>query len=403
MPQYSYEASTKQGAVRKGKMDAADEEAVTAALREIGVYPTSIKLYEENAFNIDIFQYRKVTLKDIYIFSREFSYIIAAGMGIVRALDILQEQTENPRLKKVISFVTDRVQKGESLSSSMKNYSEFPDMLVNMIEVGEASGTLDEMMLRMATYYDKEYKQRQKIKQALTYPILVAVMAVVIVNVLVIKVLPTFINMSLENGITKDQLPLPTRIVMGFSDILTGYWYVALILIIFAYVLAKLYGKNKKNVNLDKFKLKFPLLGKLYKKIITARFARTFGMLTSYGIPIIQSMEICSEIVGNTFIRDILLSTKGEIEKGASLGETLESRDIFPVMLIQMIKIGEESGTMDSVLGKTAEFYDGEVETTTVQLTTMIEPLIIAVLGVVVGFIIIAIITPMYQMYNSIN
>lgn len=403
MPQYSYEASTKQGAVRKGKMEAADEETVTAALREIGVYPTSIKLYEENTFNIDILQYKKVTLKDIYIFSREFSYIIAAGMGIVRALDILQQQTENPRLKKVLSYVTDRVQKGESLSSAMKNYSEFPDMLVNMIEVGEASGTLDEMMLRMANYYDKEYKQRQKIKQALTYPVLVAIMAVVVVNVLVIKVLPTFTNMSLSNGITKDQLPLPTRIVMAFSDILTGYWYVGLILIGLGFLLTKLFAKNKNNTTFDKFKLNFPIIGKLYNKIITARFARTFGMLTSYGIPIIQSMEICSEIVGNTFIRDILLSTKGEIEKGASLGETLESRNIFPVMLIQMIKIGEESGTMDSVLSKTAEFYDGEVDTTTVQLTTMIEPLIIAVLGVVVGFIIIAIITPMYQMYNSIN
>jgi type IV pilus assembly protein PilC len=403
VPQYSYEARTKQGAIRKGKMEATNEEDVTTALREIGVYPTSIKLYEENVFNIDIMQYRKVTLKDIYIFSREFSYIIAAGIGIVRAMDILKEQTENPRLKKVISYVSDRVQKGESLSSAMKKHREFPNMLVNMIEVGEASGTLDEMMLRMAVYYDKEYKQQQKIKQALTYPILVCIMAVGIVNVLVIKVLPTFINMSLQNGVTKDQLPLPTRIVMSFSNILTGYWYVILLVIFLGFLLLKIGARSNGNTKLDKFKLNFPLLGKLYKKVITARFARTFGMLTNYGIPIIQSMEICSEIVGNTFIRDILLSTKGEIEKGASLGETLESRNIFPLMLIQMIKIGEESGTMDSVLGKTAEFYDGEVETTTAQLTTLIEPIIIAVLGVVVGFIIIAVITPMYQMYNSIN
>jgi type IV pilus assembly protein PilC len=403
VPQYSYEARTKQGAIRKGKMEATNEEAVTAALREIGVYPTSIKLYEENVFNIDIMQYRKVTLKDIYIFSREFSYIIAAGIGIVRAMDILKEQTENPRLKKVISYVSDRVQKGESLSSAMKKYREFPNMLVNMIEVGEASGTLDEMMLRMAVYYDKEYKQQQKIKQALTYPILVCIMAVGIVNVLVIKVLPTFIDMSLQNGVTKDQLPLPTRIVMAFSNILTGYWYVILLVIFLGFLLLKIGAKSNGNTKLDKFKLNFPLLGKLYKKVITARFARTFGMLTNYGIPVIQSMEICSQIVENTFIRDILLSTKGEIEKGASLGETLESRNIFPVMLIQMIKIGEESGTMDSVLGKTAEFYDGEVETTTAQLTTLIEPIIIAVLGVVVGFIIIAVITPMYQMYNSIH
>lgn len=403
MPVYAYEGKTKQGAVRKGKMEAVDEEAIIASLREIDVYPISIKPYRETAFNIDLAQYKRVTLRDIYIFCREFSYVISAGIGIVRAMDIMKEQTENPRLKKVIHYVSDRVQKGESLSDSMKRHSEFPEMLVNMVEVGETSGTLDEMMGRMAIYYSNEYKQQQKVKQALTYPIMICIFAVVIVNILVIKVLPTFVNMTIENGGSKADLPLPTKIVMAFSNFGLNYWYIVLLLIVGIVIVVKVSKKKGKNLNIEKFKLEMPLFGKINKKVVTARFARTFGLLMGTGIPVVRSIEICSEVVGNLFIKDILVNTKGEIEKGATLGETLESREIFPIMLVQMIKIGEESGTMDDVLTKTAEFYDGEVETATAQLTTMIEPIIIAVLGVVVGFIVIAMIMPMFQMYNSIN
>lgn len=403
MPIFSYEAKTKQGATRKGKMEAVDEEAVVASLREIDVYPVSIKHYKETALNIDLAEFKKVSLKDIYIFCREFSYIIAAGIGIVRAMDILKEQTENPRLKKVIINVSDSVQKGESLSSSMAKYSEFPAMLVNMVAVGEASGTMDEIMLRMANYYSNEYKQQQKVKQALTYPMMISLFAIVIVNVLVIKVLPTFTNMSMQNGVSADDLPMPTKIVTAISNFMINYWYVILLLIVVIGLLFKYLIKGNRSITFDKYKLKMPVFGAINKKVVTARFARTFGMLIGTGIPIVKSIEICSEIVENNFIKDILINTKGEIEKGAGLGETLESRSVFPVMLVQMIKIGEESGTIDSVLTKTAEFYDGEVEVATAQMTTMIEPIIIAVLGVVVAFIVVSIIMPMFQMYSAMG
>ncbi len=403
MPVYSYEAKTKQGAIRKGKMDAVDEEAVTSALREIDVYPISIKQFKETSFNIDLAELRKVTLKDIYIFCREFSYIVSSGMGILRALEILREQTENPRLKKVIINVSDSVQKGESLSSSMMKYKEFPDMLVNMIAVGEASGTLDEVMLRMANFYNNEYKQQQKVKQALTYPMMISIFSIVVVNVLVIKVLPTFTNMSEQNGISASQLPLPTKIVTAFSNFMINYWYVILIAIIAVVILMKRFINGTRSIAFDKYKLTIPLFGPLNKKVVTARFARTFGMLIGTGISVVKSIEISAEIVGNNYVKDILLKTKGEIERGAGIGETLQSREIFPLMLVQMIKIGEESGTIDSVLTKTAEFYDGEVEVATAQLTTMIEPIIIAVLGFVVGFIVISIILPMFQMYSSFS
>lgn len=401
MPEFTYEAKTKQGTIRKGKIEALDESAVIASLRDIDIYPTSIKLYKESAFNIDLAEYRKVSLKDIYIFCREFSYIISAGIGIVRALEILKQQTENPRLRKVISNVSDGVQKGESLSSSMEKHSEFPEMLVNMVAVGENSGTMDEIMLRMANYYNNEYKQQQKVQQALTYPAVISILAIIVVNFLVIKILPTFISASIQNGVSAEDLPLPTKIVMGVSDFMINYWYVILLLVLLLIIIPKILLKGKESIKIDKLKLQLPIFGALYNKIVSARFARTFGMLIATGIPVVKSIEISSKIIENTFIRKILLDAKKGIEKGAGIADTLQAYGVFPVMLVQMIKIGEESGTIDSVLTKTAEFYDGEIETATAQLTTMIEPVIIVVLGIIVGFIILSIIMPMFQMYNS--
>lgn len=403
MAQFSYEARTKQGIIRKGKIEALDENAVMSSLRAIDAYPISIKPYKENIFTADLAEYRRISLKDIYIFCREFSYITSAGIGIVRALEILKQQTENPRLRKVISKVSDSVQKGESLSGSMEKYSEFPEMLVNMIAVGENSGTLDEIMLRMANYYDNENKQQQKVKQALTYPAVLSILAIVVVNFLVIKVLPTFIDTSLQNGVAAKDLPMPTKIVMGVSNFMINYWYIILVLIVLLIFVPKLLLKGKEIIEIDKLKLGVPIIGNLNNKIVSSRFARTFGMLIATGIPVVKSIEICSKIVENAYVKDILLKAKSEIEKGAGIGDTLQGYSIFPVMLIQMIKIGEESGTMDSVLTKTAEFYDGEIETATAQLTTMIEPLIIIVLGFVIGFIIVSIIMPMFQMYSALS
>lgn len=401
MAQFSYEAKTKQGIMRKGKIEALDESAAMLSLRKIDVYPISIKPYKESIFNVDLAEYRKVSLKDIYIFCREFSYIISAGIGIVRVLEILKQQTENPRLRRVISNVSDSVQKGESLSSSMEKYSEFPGMLVNMIAVGENSGKLDETMLRMANYYESENRQHQKVQQALTYPAVLSILAIVVVNFLVIKVLPTFINNSLQNGVAEKDLPMPTKVVMGASNFMIGYWYIILALIVFGILMSKLLLKGKENVNIDKLKLDIPVFGNLNKKIVFSRFARTFGMLISTGVPVVKSIEISSKIIQNAYVRDLLLRAKIEIEKGAGIGDTLQSYNTFPVMLVQMIKIGEESGTMDSVLTKTAEFYDGEIETATAELTTMIEPAIIVVLGFVIGFIIVSVIMPMFQMYDA--
>ncbi|SMC24412.1 type IV pilus assembly protein PilC [Clostridium acidisoli DSM 12555] len=399
MPVYEYEGVTKQGALRKGKMDAADKNEVTNSLRTVGVFPTSINLEKKSVLNMDLSQFEKVTLKDIYIFSREFSYIIASGMGIVSALDVLQDETENKKFKAIISNVSDSVKKGQLLSKAMEEYDEFPELFVNMVKVGESTGNLDDVMIKMADNYEKEYKQQQKVKQALTYPAVICIIALVVVSILVIKVVPMFTSMILQSGGSASNIPVPTKIIMAISNGITHFWwlYIAFIILI---IIGFRYLTKIKRLQYDKFKIDLPIVGKINKRLIAARFARTFGIVINSGLTVMTSIDISANVLNNVYVKNILISTKEEMQKGASLADTLTSVGIFPTMLTQMIKIGEETGTLDSVLTKTAEFYDGEIEVATAQLTALIEPLMIVILGVVVGFIIISIMLPIFQIYS---
>lgn len=400
MPLYEYEAKSTTGDVIKGKMESADELVVVDAVRKMGYFPMKVKVYKPG-LNIDLSEFKRVTIKDISIFCRQFSVIITAGISILRGLEIVRQQTENPKLKKDLGSVLDDVQRGNSLSIAMSKHKGFPSILINMIEIGETSGTLDKIMDRMASYFEKEYKLKQKIKQAMTYPIVIAIVAVVVVTFLVTNVIPTFVGMLTSSGVTT--LPLPTRIVIGLSDFIIFKWYIIIFLIILFGVLFYIFRKSPEGrLALDKFKLSAPILGKINKKILTSRFARTFGILMGSGVPLMQSLVICSNIAGNIVIKNLLDYTSEQVKKGAGIGDTLESKGVFPLMLTQMIKIGEESGTIDEVLTKTSDFYDNEVDTATAQLTTLIEPVIIVVLGIVVSFIILSIIMPMFEMYNSV-
>ncbi|MDF2673726.1 MAG: pilC [Clostridiales bacterium] len=400
MPLYEYEAKSTAGDVIKGKMESADELVVVDAVRKMGYFPMKVKAYKPG-LNIDLSEFKRVTIKDISIFCRQLSVIITSGISILRGLEIVRQQTENPKLKKDLGVVLDDVQRGNSLSTAMAKHKGFPSMLINMIEIGETSGTLDKIMDRMASYFEKEYKLSQKIKQAMTYPIVIAIVAVGVVTFLVTNVIPTFVGMLTSSGVTT--LPLPTRIVIGLSDFIRYKWYVIVFFIILFSVLFYIYRKSPTGrFALDKFKLGAPIFGKINKKILTSRFARTFGILMGSGVPLMQSLVICSNIAGNIVIKNLLDFTSEQVKKGAGIGDTLESQGVFPVMLTQMIKIGEESGTLDEVLTKTSDFYDNEVDTATAQLTSMIEPVIIVVLGIVVGFIILSIILPMFEMYNSV-
>jgi type IV pilus assembly protein PilC len=401
MALYEYEAQTIEGVVLKGKMEAFDEAAVTQFIRKRNYYPTSIRIYKESQ-NLQMSKFKGVSIKDISIFCRQFSFSISAGISILNALEMVKDQTENSKLKEILGAVFQEVQKGVGLSVAMGAHKEIPGMLINMIAVGEVSGTIDTILERMSNYYDKEYRLNQKIKQALTYPILVSVFAILVVVILVTKVLPTFIESIASMG--GGTLPLPTRMVMGLSNALRTKGFFILAIIVALAVLIRMYIKSESGEKkLHMLKLNIPIFGKMNNKILTAKFARTFGILMASGVPLIQSMDICAKVVGNRIAAMVLESAQEDIKKGISLGEALGTRKIFPKMLTQMIKIGEESGTLDVILEKTAEFYDSEVETVTAQLTAILEPLIIIVLAAVVGFIILAVIMPMFGMYNVMN
>jgi type IV pilus assembly protein PilC len=400
MPSYQYEAKTLQGIVIKGKMEAESENAVRTSLREREYYPQSVKL-NGNSMDIDLSKYTKISIQSLSIFCRQFSFTVSAGMNILRAMDVVGEQTESKKLRNILKDVRSNIEKGSSLSEAFRKHKDIPDMLINMISVGEVSGNLDGIMVRMADYYEKNYKLQKKIQGSLTYPLVICVVAVIVVNLLLIFVLPTFVGMITSGGGT---LPLPTRMVMGLSEFMKKYGLILMGTIIALVFILRIILKSNLDFaeRVDMLKLKMPIFGKIMTKIVTARFTRTFGALMSSGVPVLESIEICSKIVGNTMASRLLQSTSEAVKKGRPIGETLEGRGVFPTMLTQMMKIGEETGTLDTIMEKTAEFYDSEVENATAQLSTLIEPLIIAVLGVVVGFIVIAMLLPMFEMYNTV-
>jgi type IV pilus assembly protein PilC len=401
MPSYQYEAKTLQGTLIKGKMDAINENAVRASLRERDFYPQSVKLANQS-LDIDLSKYSKIPIKSISIFCRQFAFTVSAGMNILRAMDVVGEQTENKKFRDILKEVKNDIEKGSSFSAALKKHKDIPEMLTNMIGVGEVSGNLEDVMERMADYYERNYKLQKKIQSSLTYPMMIAVVAVLVVNLLLIFVLPTFVGMITSSGGT---LPLPTRMVMWVSDFMKKYGFIELGVIIMLVLVVKVVLTNNTDLaeRVDILKLKMPIFGKVFTKIVTARFTRTFGTLMASGVPVLESINICSQVVGNTMVARLLQSTSENVRKGHSIGLSLEGRGIFPTMLTQMIRIGEETGTLDSIMEKTAEFYDNEVENATAQLSSLIEPMIIVFLAVVVGFIVIAMLLPMFEMYNSIS
>lgn len=397
MPLYDYEAKLVSGTLAKGQMDAMDEESVKASLRSKNEFPVMVR--ESGKLNIDLSAFQHVRLKDIAIFCRQFSYMLVSGMNVLDTLGILKLQTSNKKLSKAINSVYEDVQKGRLLSAAMEKQSAFPDMLINMVSVGESGGNLDEMMLRMADYYDREFQQRQKVKQALTYPIIVLIFALIVVNFLVIAILPQILGDMMNNT---SKLPMPTRVVIAVSRFMRNYWFVILLIILFLIFFIKLKGKGERNINFDKFKIHVPVFGKINMKIAAAKFARTFGMLLSSGMPMINSIEICAKSLQNAFIEKNLIESTDDIKKGYTLSYSLSKKKMFTPMLVQMVKVGEESGSLDDILSKTAEYYDREVETATNQMTTLIEPFIIILLAFMVGFIIVSIVLPILQLYDSV-
>lgn len=401
MPEYAYTAQNTSGRFVSGKADGKDQDEVIQDLRGKGLYPIDVK--EVSLLNKDIKfgGFSKVTMRDLSVFCRQFSTVISAGITITDSLDIMRQQTENAMLKSIVNTMFEEVQKGRSLSSVMREHREFPVLFVNMIEAGEASGRLEEVLQKMAAYYEKEYRLKSKIKSAMTYPIVISVVALAVVIFMINNILPTFTGMIVSGG---GKIPAPTRILLGLSHFNSHYWYIILLAVVLIVYFYRNYAKTDQGrYRIDGFKLKMPIFGKLNNKIVTSRFSSTLAVLLGSGIPVIQAMDIVEKTITNAVVERGLEKCKEDIKKGAGISKPIESMGVFPPMLIEMISIGEESGRIDDMLQKTSDFYDQEVDIAVGSLTSLIEPIIIVVLGFVVGFIVVSMVMPMFDMYQYVG
>ncbi|MTK11918.1 MAG: type II secretion system F family protein [Clostridiaceae bacterium] len=401
MPNYRYKVMNQNGERLEGTYTANTKEDVMAMIRNNNYYPLKIEEIVEGT-KIDSNFFTKVNTKDIAIFCRQFYTMLNAGATITNCLYVLGQQLSNSKLRSSVILIDEHVRKGLTLSEAMKKQENiFPDLLINMVQSGEVSGNLDAIMKRMSEHYEKETKLNNKVKTAMTYPILLAVLSIGIVIGLLTFVMPMFIGMFKDSG---TELPLPTKILLGVSDTLRTKWYIVVTLLIGVIFGLKYYFKTEAGeFALNRIKLTFPILRKVNEKIIISRFTRTLSTVLASGITLVQGLQVVARVVGNKIIEEKILEVREQLMKGGGLSEPLKQVGFFPPMLCSMIKIGEESGSLDDILDKTADFYDDELDTAIQQFTSMLEPLMILVMGVVIGFMIISIILPMFNMYSNLK
>src|SRR3954466_4567525 len=401
---YNYSVRDKSGKLVSGTLDAENSAAVANRLKAMGYSPVSIN--EANAglkkeIKIPGFG-NKVKLKDLAIFSRQFATMVNSGLSLLRALSILSEQTENPALAKVITEVRNDVETGNSLSSAMgKHPKAFPPLMVNMTKAGEIGGFLDSVMLQIATNYEAEVKLRGKIKAAMTYPTVVFCIAILAVTGMLLFIVPTFAGLFKTLGGT---LPAPTQLLVTLSHLLRfGFPFIIVGMITFAVVWKRTKHTYQVRNFLDPLKLKIPVFGSLFQRVALARFARNLGTMMHSGVPILQSLEIVSETTGNVVLGRAVRDVQDSVRQGEALAAPLKNHAVFPPIVVQMMAVGEDTGALDTMLHKIAEFYDKEVEATTEALTALIEPLMIAFLGGIVGSMIVALYMPIFKIFDLIK
>jgi len=401
---YAYRGRDAGGRLVKGRVDASSEAAVASRLRTLGVSPIAITEANATGLNreIDIRFGSGVKLKDLAVMSRQMSTMIGAGLSLLKTLNVLGEQTANKRLAKILTEVSAQVEAGSALSDAFRKQGDvFPPLMVNMVRAGETGGFLDSALESIATNFEKEVKLRGTIKSALTYPVIVLIMSLVSVIGMLLFIVPVFDNMFKSLG---GQLPLPTEILVVLSHSMVWLAPVLLVLIIAgAWWWAKNKNSEKVRRKVDPIKLKLPVFGPLMKKIAVARFSRNFANMIGAGVPILQAIRIVGETSGNWVIERALIGVAESVRSGESISRPLLEHPVFPSMVTQMIAVGEDAGSLEVMLEKIADFYDDEVQAATEQLTAMIEPLMIAFLGVVIGGMVIALYMPIFQISSLIK
>jgi type IV pilus assembly protein PilC len=402
MPNYNYTGKNLAGEISKGIITATSSENALNLLRKQNIYPIKINAENKRDLSMRLPFASPVKSKELSLFCRQFYAMLDAGIPLIETLDLLKKQTANKRLKAAIESIFEEVQKGSLLSRSMKKQADvFPDILVYMVETGEISGQLDMVMGRMAEHFEKETKLQSKVQNAMLYPLIVSFVALCVIWFLITFVLPTFVDMFTGFG---QELPLPTRLLLALSSFFRNYWYIFFGSIAAFGFFFKRYSKTENGrYNIDNLKLKLPIFGDVNRKVATSRFSRTLSSLLISGINIIEAMDIVHKVIGNAVISKGIKRSMDNIRKGGGITGPLSELNVFPMVLISMLKIGEESGSIDSMLAKTADYYDEEVDSAIEKMTTMLEPMIIVILAVVVGGIILAVITPMFDMFQYVG
>ncbi|MEO8199315.1 MAG: type II secretion system F family protein [Gemmatimonadota bacterium] len=400
MPMYEYTARNQtNGQIMKGTQEAANREDVNKFLRKNKM--AMVKITEQPKA-IKFKMGGGIKTRDIVIFTRQFATMINAGLPLVQSLDILAQQTENKKLAEVVRAVVYDVESGNTLADAFRKHPKaYTDLYVNMVAAGEAGGILDTILLRLATFLEKNDALVRKVKSAMIYPGVIFSVAAIAVAVLLIFVIPTFQNMFASVNL---ELPLPTRIVIGASDLLIGYWWVIVgVIILGVFGLKQYYASDVGKKKIDQLMLNAPVLGDLLRKSAVSRFTRTLGTLISSGVSILDGLEITAKTAGNRVIHDAVMDSRQSIAGGETIAGPLERSKVFPPMVISMIAVGEQTGGLDEMLTKIADFYDDEVDVAVGALLSLMEPIMIVVLGIIVGGMVVAMYLPIFDMVNAVQ
>ncbi|MFN4033167.1 MAG: type II secretion system F family protein [Fimbriimonadales bacterium] len=402
MPYFNYTIRDANGQTRQGKVEAPNAEELKKRLQAEGLQVLEVT-EDRKAPRVPAGGYGRVKLSDLAIFSRQFSTMLDAGVSLIRCLDVLQAQTNNARLRKILIDLSARVESGESLSRSMARHPKaFSQLIIGLIRAGEVGGVLEESLQRIAGFLEKDVELRRKIRSALTYPVIVLLAAIGIVIFLVTWLVPQFAELFKELGIK--EMPAMTQFLIDLSALFTQRWYVVVLSVIAILIAYKLFVSTRVGRRVaDRVKLRIPVFGPLHHKIVMARFSRTMGTLLASGVPILQAMETVAGVVGNSVVSDAVIESRSRIREGEKIADPLQRSKMFSPMVVHMISVGEESGSLDHMLNKIADFYENEVEMTIASLTAAIEPVMIVLLGFIVGFIVIAMFLPMIEVISNLS
>ncbi|MBU1227799.1 MAG: type II secretion system F family protein [Actinobacteria bacterium] len=402
---FEFKARDRTGKIHDGQLEATSSGAVVKTLRDRGLMPLSVNQKKASALQRELkipgFG-GKIKQKEMALFSRQLATMVNSGLTLIRSLGILEDQSENPMLKQVVVDVRSKVEQGVSLSVAMESHPKaFSTLYVSMVRAGEVGGALDETLNRLADTLESQARLRSQIKSAMAYPVVVLNLIVFIVLAMLIFVVPIFEKMYADLGGT---LPVPTQVLINISRFITSKWWLIGAVIVGLVVGFKRWKATEEGRRRwDSMKLKFPVFGKLTQKVSISRFARTFAVLSRTGVPVLQALDIVAQTAGNAVVSDAVLDVQASVKRGESLAAPLQRHDVFPPMVTQMMSVGEETGALDAMLSKVADFYDREVDDTVAALTSLIEPILIVVMGVVVGGILISLYLPMFNIANLIQ